>query len=87
MEFKTVFDFFVKVYFNNNFKGEHGLILLCIDEDKIIAELKWEDLYNEGREYSHIYGELNIDSVIKVFPFEPKKDGYFKLPKELKELI
>ncbi|QNO14345.1 DUF952 domain-containing protein [Alkalicella caledoniensis] len=71
---------------NYNFKGIEGLVLLCIDEDRVISEIKWEDLYNEGRDYPHIYGELNIDSVIDVFEFEPNKDGYFELPGGLKNL-
>jgi len=56
---------------------------LCIDEDQVIAEVKWEDLRNTGINFPHIYGPLNIESVIKTVPFEPKKDGFFKLPKEL----
>lgn len=72
---------------NYNFKGKKGLILLCIDEDKVISEIKWEDLYNEGRNYPHIYGELNIDSVIEVFDFEPKENGCFELPEGLNRLI
>lgn len=71
---------------NYNFKGEKGLILLCIDEEKVISEIRWEDLYKAGRDYPHIYGKLNIDSVIRVFDFEPKEDGYFELPKGLKEI-
>nr|WP_253509475.1 DUF952 domain-containing protein [Paenibacillus xylanexedens] len=27
----------------------------------------WEDLYNEGREYPHIYGELNLDAVFHTY--------------------
>ena len=56
---------------------------MCIDEDQVIAEVKWEDLRNTGINFPHIYGPLNIESVIKTVPFEPKKDGFFKLPKEL----
>lgn len=72
---------------NYNFKGEKGIILLCIDEDKVKSEIKWEDLYNEGRDYPHIYGKLNIDSVFAVYDFEPKESGYFELPEGLKKLI
>jgi len=63
------------------FKGQKGLVLLCIDSAKVKAEIRYEDI--EGREkYPHIYGPLNVDSVIKVLNFEPNKNGRFKLPKE-----
>lgn len=48
--------------------------------------VRWEDLYNEGSEYPHIYGELNFDAVVKTVEFEPNVDGDFSLPQELAEL-
>ncbi|OKP83704.1 DUF952 domain-containing protein [Paenibacillus sp. P32E] len=71
---------------NDNFQGVHGLILLYIEESKVEAEVRWEDLYNEGSEYPHIYGELNFDAVVKFVAFEPNVDGGFSLPQELAEL-
>lgn len=72
---------------NDNYKGVKGLILLCIDEPKVKPEVRWEDLYNEGAEYPHIYGELNLDSVVKTVAFEPEEDGTFVLPPEVAELV
>ncbi|WP_019910294.1 DUF952 domain-containing protein [Paenibacillus sp. HW567] len=66
-----------------NFKGVKGLILLCIEESKVTSEVKWEDLYNEGSKYPHIYGELNLDAVLKTVAFEPNPDGTFSLPDEI----
>lgn len=68
---------------NHHFKDVDDLILLCIDESKVTAKVKWEDLGNIGVNFPHIYGPLNINSVIKTVAFEPKEDGLFKLPKEL----
>ena len=68
---------------NHIFKGQNGLVLLEIDEDKLKSEVKYEDLFNEGQNYPHIYGPLNIDAVLRVLPFPPENDGNFKLPKEL----
>ncbi|WP_105616426.1 DUF952 domain-containing protein [Vallitalea okinawensis] len=45
------------------------LVLLCIDTDKLKAEIRWEDGDNCGREYPHIYGLINTNSVIKVLPY------------------
>jgi uncharacterized protein (DUF952 family) len=63
---------------NTFFKGEKGLVLLCIESDKIKAEIKYEGV--EEDYYPHIYGPLNIDAVIQVLDFEPGEDGKFELP-------
>jgi uncharacterized protein (DUF952 family) len=61
------------------FKGKSGLILLVIDDQKVIQEIKYEDAGN-GKLYPHIYGPLNTDAVIKIVDFPAKKDGTFELP-------
>ncbi|RSD28419.1 DUF952 domain-containing protein [Mesobacillus subterraneus] len=67
-----------------NFKSvKEPLLLLCIDSSKVTAEIKWEDHDHCGREYPHIYGELNLDSVVKVVPFLKNEKGDFVLNKEL----
>lgn len=71
---------------NYNFKGQQGLVILEIDENKLSHDVKYEDLWNEGQLYPHIYGPLNIDAVVKTVPFPPEADGTFKLPKELLHL-
>jgi len=68
---------------NYNFKGQHGLVLLEIDEAKLQHEVKYEDLWNEGQLYPHIYGALNTDAVLRSVDFPPEADGSFNLPKEL----
>lgn len=60
-----------------------ALILLCIESDKVEAEIKWEDGDNCGKEYPHLYGELNIDSIINVLPFIKDRDNSFLLNDEL----
>ncbi|XMB86800.1 DUF952 domain-containing protein [Mycoplasmatota bacterium WC44] len=69
---------------NYNYKNENGLVLLCIDELKIDSEVRYEDLYELNYEYPHIYGPLNLSSVIDVITFEANEDGYFELPDKLK---
>jgi uncharacterized protein (DUF952 family) len=68
---------------NYNFKGQQGLLLLEIVEGKLNHKVKYEDLWNEGQPYPHIYGPLNVDAVARVVPFPPEPDGTFHLPKEL----
>lgn len=70
-----------------NFKGiEEPLVLLLIDFDKVESEIKWEDHDHCGREYPHIYGELNLNSVVEVLPFLKNEQGEFLYNEELEHL-
>ena len=68
---------------NFKFKGQAGLILLEINQSKVEAPIKFEDLYNLDENYPHIYGALNLDDVFRVLPFQPKINGTFELPSEI----
>jgi uncharacterized protein (DUF952 family) len=67
-----------------NFKGQSGLVLLEIDETRLKAQVKYEDLGNEGQLFPHIYGPLNLDAVERVYPFPCGADGRFALPASLR---
>ena len=62
------------------FRGQTGLVLLCIDSDKVRAEIRYENLEGGQELFPHIYGELNTDAVLQVLEFEPGAEGYFTLP-------
>lgn len=75
---------------NKYYTGQHGLILLVIDPEKLRAPLKFEPsgnwlLENPGRPHSeyvgelfpHIYGVINPDAVIRTIPYEPDASGSF----------
>lgn len=64
------------------FRGQQGLVLLCIDTTKLKSPLKY-DKVPSGELFPHIYGPLNIDAVIRVLDFPPKPDGTFDLPRDL----
>jgi len=51
---------------NAHFRGRRDLVLLCIAEDKVQAEIRYEDLYDAGQEFPHIYGPLNLAAVVAV---------------------
>ena len=68
---------------NSLFQGQTGLVLLCIDPSKVSADVVFEDLYNLGSMFPHIYGPLNLDAVVRIMEFPPKKDGNFELPQEI----
>jgi uncharacterized protein (DUF952 family) len=72
------------------FKGQNGLILLCIDEDKLVSECKYEDPSVAGKHdpevgniFPHIYGPINLSAVINILDFPTNENGVFKLPKEI----
>lgn len=62
------------------FRGQTGLVLLCIDTAKVAAEIRYENLEGGAELFPHIYGGLNTDAVTQVAEFEPGVDGYFALP-------
>ena len=66
---------------NTFFANQAGLVLLCIDSEKVQAEIKYEAVGEQ--KFPHIYGMLNIDAVIDAITFPPNADGKFKLPAEL----
>lgn len=68
---------------NSAFHGEHGLVLLCIDEDEVEAEIRYEDCYETGQDFPHIYGPLDVSAVVQVLPLIPDADGKFSLPEAL----
>ena len=55
-------------------------MLLCIDTDKVTAEIRYENLEGGRELFPHIYGEINTDAVVQVEEFEPGSQGYFALP-------
>ena len=72
------------------FKGQNGLILLCINETKLKSECKYENPTgggqhnpNVGNLFPHIYGPINISAIIEVIDFPTNDNGLFTLPKEL----
>jgi uncharacterized protein (DUF952 family) len=64
---------------NIRFRGQTGLVLLSIDTNKVTAPIVYENLESGQQMFPHIYGELNVDAVVDVAPFETGVDGYFEL--------
>ena len=68
---------------NEMFRGQTDLILLCINEEKVQAPVMYEDCYDTGRRYPHIYGPLNKDAIVRIVNFPANEDGSFSLPPPL----
>ena len=58
-------------------------MLLLIDVNKVVAEIKYENLVGGEKQFPHIYGELNDDAVARVYAFEQNESGKFEFPSEL----
>ena len=79
----STLEFFWRVAPNFNDINEE-LIILLIDENKLISPIKYEDGDNCGRYYPHVYGEINNDAIIKILPFLKDKNGNYIKNEELK---
>ncbi|HSQ40206.1 MAG TPA: DUF952 domain-containing protein [Anaerolineales bacterium] len=63
------------------YAGQHGLVLLVIDSERIQAEIKFEAGTDKPDEsFPHIYGTINLDAVTRVLDFEPDSAGHWTLP-------
>ena len=70
---------------NALFSGQEGLVLLCIDSEKVEAEIRYEEVDGTER-FPHIHGPLNTNAVIEVLDFKPGVNGQFELPKPVAEM-
>ena len=67
---------------NRFFQGQQDLVILVIDESLVQPEVKYEG--DADNLFPHIYGALNIETVVRSIDFEAGADGIFSLPTELK---
>lgn len=63
--------------------GRDDLVLLCLDERSL--PVRWEDCYELGEEFPHVYGPIPHGSVTAVVPFPCEADGSFTLPTVLSD--
>ena len=70
----------VMVVANQRFKGQSGLVLLCIEMDLVNPEIRFENLEGGNNLFPHIYGPLNREAIRKIVELTPGKDGDFTFP-------
>ena len=69
---------------NDFYTGQHGLVILVIDPDRLNPDLRWEPGVDIATQlFPHVYGPINLDAVVDVVDFEPGPDGLFSLPYKL----
>jgi uncharacterized protein (DUF952 family) len=76
---------------NDYYLGQVGLVLLCIDPDRLTSTLRYEAPGGshagfESALFPHIYGPINREAVAAVVDFPPQPDGTFRPPPELADL-
>ncbi|MGZ3689211.1 MAG: DUF952 domain-containing protein [Bdellovibrionota bacterium] len=65
---------------DRRFRGVKDLVLLEVNPEELGSEIRFEDLYDEGEEFPHVYGEVPVSAVVAVHEFAPGADGSFQLP-------
>ncbi len=72
------------------YRGVTGLVLLCVDTERLRAPLKYEPPdtsvpaeHVQTEFFPHLYGALNVDAVMLAVDFPPSLDGCFTLPDTL----
>ena len=65
---------------NRLFKHRRNLVLLCIDTAKVQTEIRYENLEGGTELYPHVYGALELVSVVATHDFPAGADGCFEMP-------
>jgi uncharacterized protein (DUF952 family) len=63
---------------NLYFSGSEDILILYIDPGRVDAEIEYE-MSSRGQEFPHIYGPVNIESVVKTKKVKRRADGKFKI--------
>ena len=64
---------------DRHFAGQHGLLLVAVDEARLEPALKYEPSRG-GALFPHLYGELTLDAVTWVRPLPLGGDGRHVFP-------
>lgn len=65
---------------NRLYAGRTDLVLLHVEGARLFSPVRWEPGVPsdpDGMEFPHLYGELPVDTVIRVTPYAPGPDGQF----------
>lgn len=69
---------------NAIYKGQTGLVVLCIDPDGLSFTVRYEPPdptipahHYQGELFPHLYGPLNVSAVADVIDFRPDSSGEF----------
>lgn len=60
---------------NKHYPGATDLQILTIDPTLLSIAPVWEDLYNTGMEFPHVYGPIDVAAVVAVTPASSDGNG------------
>jgi uncharacterized protein (DUF952 family) len=69
------------------YPGQKDLVLLCINPQKVLSEIRYENLLGGIDQFPHVYGNINLDAIIRVVQFPPSERGDFQFPESLLDLL
>lgn len=69
---------------DRHYKGVSTL-LLQIDEAILTSPLRYDYAEKHKQFFPHIYGPINLSSVVKTYEMPTNPDGSYRLPKELQQ--
>jgi uncharacterized protein (DUF952 family) len=59
------------------------LVLLCVDETRVRAEIRYEGSHEGGERFPHVYGPIDLDAVVDVVALPADAAGRYVLPSEI----
>jgi uncharacterized protein (DUF952 family) len=60
------------------YRHDDHLIVLVIDTDKLISEVRYDEVPGWDAPFPHIYGPINLDAVTDVRSLERDSEGAFR---------
>lgn len=69
---------------NHHYKHTDQLVLLVIQLEKLSSRVVFEGLHQGvGKNFPHVYGPINLNSVVQILKFPCLDDGTFTIPDQL----
>lgn len=72
---------------NERFAGRNDLVLLVIDTERLDSKPVYEDCYQSGTRFPHVYGPIPFAAVVATVGLPPDADGGFSEPDQLRSLL
>ena len=62
---------------NDLYSGRDDLLLITINPSALGAPVVFEDCYETGERFPHVYGAFDPEAIVSVEPFRPDEAGRF----------
>ena len=67
-------------------KYTEDYVIICMDEDLLESEVRYEDGGDLGRLYPHVYGPINNSAVTMVMDYLKDSEGHYRKNPELYDI-